>query len=1077
MTCSKLGTAMMKAGVLAVVMAGVLCGVSVADEEAVPSVSSDGTLAAAVEPGANETPADLLAYDPWAEAESILELKEEPMGAPVESATEIVLMEGTSEAEESAKPASSAALNPDRAKQDSPPTQTASATQSGPEADALRPHGLTESDEVARLSATTLEGLKTLTLKQGVLIHLEADGFLDETLYFPVEDPDRLVVDLVGVGNSLTQTRFPVSSEQIRRIRVGTHSDKVRVVLDAGRKPVDFSDPRVVSSQTGLYLSVGEGEDLESAFSQILMGQAQDLSWSNPVMTAQAPAPAPKVATLKQAESAEAGLQVPASSSPSLPLKTLAAAPMEPAPVEKKVKKTDGNGSQADVADHESPKAAAEVPLVAASALMPSPVPPPIAPEKSLSVSVPASPAVPSSVPESPTAPARVGFVDSPGSKVSTETTPQKPELLEVFGLQFERNEGRDRVAILLDGLADYRIFEPDAETVMLQIPNARFSGDTGERITPESGGPVSLVTTFEQPDLDGSEVRVVMRRAKGLSPTITRRSTVIMVDFKNQGVAATAPPAFLPDEPAFLSEEETYANRLQTEGRLPSDASSLPGADVDPDTDPVSELEKGAAEGTVDSHALAAALNHAETQAAAKALAPVVEKKTAKPAPKRPQSLPAALASAAAVDVVSEGGLIDGKTYTGRRISLDFKDVLISDVLRLIAEVSELNIIAGDEVKGSITIRLVDVPWDQALDVILLTKGLGFVRVGNVLRIAPDEILKAEEESRLQERRQKEKLEDLEIKLQPINYADVTEMKGLVSRLLSPRGTVNVDIRTNTVIIKDISSVIDEAVALIRAIDTQTPQVMIEAKIVEANLDFARELGSTWSFGSQPYVDGFSPGALRTDLGSENFKFAGENNVVIGNPITSAATGTVNFGAFLLDDKMQVDVHIQAMEQAGEGKVISSPRVVTLDNREAIIEQGVSIPFQTFESGDAKLEFIDAVLSLQVTPHITTDKSIIMALEVARNAPDSSVPTPTGSPAIAKNQAKTETLVKDGQTLVIGGIYTVEKSTRESRVPYLSKIPFLGKAFKSRQVLDKRKELLIFVTPRIVVNPALASN
>ncbi|MEE3326003.1 MAG: type IV pilus secretin PilQ, partial [Myxococcota bacterium] len=614
----------------------------------------------------------------------------------------------------------------------------------------------------------------------------------------------------------------------------------------------------------------------------------------------------------------------------------------------------------------------------------------------------------------------------------------------------------------------------PDAETVMLQIPNARFSGDTGERITPESGGPVSLVTTFEQPDLEGSEVRVVMRRAKGLSPTITRRSTVILVDFKSQGVAATAPPAFLPNEPAFLSEEETYANRLEMEGRLPSDSSNLPGEDVDPDTNPLSELEKGAAEGTVSSHALAAALDHAEAQAVAKAPTPATKvKKTTK----QPESLPAALASPAAVDVVSEGGLIDGKKYTGRRISLDFKDVLISDVLRLIAEVSELNIIAGDEVKGSITIRLVDVPWDQALDVILLTKGLGFVRVGNVLRIAPDEILKAEEESRLQERRQKEKLEDLEIKLQPINYADVKEVKGLVSRLLSPRGTVNVDVRTNTVIIKDISGVIDEAVALIRAIDTQTPQVMIEAKIVEANLDFARELGSTWSFGSQPYVDGFSPGSLRTDLGSENFKFAGENNVVIGNPITSAATGTVNFGAFLLDDKMQVDVHIQAMEQAGEGKVISSPRIVTLDNREAIIEQGVSIPFQTFESGDAKLEFIDAVLSLQVTPHITTDKSIIMALEVSRNAPDSSVPTPTGSPAIAKNQAKTETLVKDGQTLVIGGIYTIEKSTRESRVPYLSKIPFLGKAFKSRQVSDKRKELLIFVTPRIVVNPALASN
>jgi type IV pilus assembly protein PilQ len=287
----------------------------------------------------------------------------------------------------------------------------------------------------------------------------------------------------------------------------------------------------------------------------------------------------------------------------------------------------------------------------------------------------------------------------------------------------------------------------------------------------------------------------------------------------------------------------------------------------------------------------------------------------------------------------------------------------------------------------------------------------------------------------------------------------------------------VNTDERTNTLIIKDISSVIDEATALVQAIDTQTPQVMIEAKIVEAGLEFGRELGSVWSVGTQPSVDGFNPGVPRSDLGNQDFKFQGENNIAIGNPITSGATGLITFGAFLLDEKMAVDVQIQAMEKAGEGKVISSPRIVTLDNRQAVIEQGVSIPFQTFEGGDAKLEFVDAVLSLNVTPHITSDKSIIMNIEVTRNAPDASVSTPTGSPAIAKNQAKTETLVKDGQTLVIGGIYTVDKTQRESRVPYLHKIPVLGAAFKSREVSDIRKELLIFVTPRIVVNPALAAN
>jgi type IV pilus assembly protein PilQ len=195
-----------------------------------------------------------------------------------------------------------------------------------------------------------------------------------------------------------------------------------------------------------------------------------------------------------------------------------------------------------------------------------------------------------------------------------------------------------------------------------------------------------------------------------------------------------------------------------------------------------------------------------------------------------------------------------------------------------------------------------------------------------------------------------------------------------------------------------------------------------------------------------------------------------------VSNPITSVANGLVDIGAFLLDDKLNIEMRIEAAESNGEGKVISSPRVVTLDNRRATIEQGVSIPFQTFENGDAKLEFIDAVLKLDVTPHITADRSIIMKVDVKRNAPDDSVPTPTGSPAIAKNEARTETLVRDGQTLVIGGIYVLAKSERHSGVPYFKQIPILGYAFRNNEVDDERRELLVFVTPRIVVNPEVAS-
>jgi len=462
-----------------------------------------------------------------------------------------------------------------------------------------------------------------------------------------------------------------------------------------------------------------------------------------------------------------------------------------------------------------------------------------------------------------------------------------------------------------------------------------------------------------------------------------------------------------------------------------------------------------------------------APAPAAAKAVA------AAKPAPAK-TSPAAGDPSADGIDMLEEGGLLDGKEYVGRRISLDFKDVDIRDVLRLIADVSDLNIIAGDEVSGNVTIRLVDVPWDQALDVILLTKGLGFVRVGNVLRIAPGEVLKGEEEARLQERRAKEKLEDLLVKLQPVNYANVKEVSKLVKRLLTPRGSVDIDERTNTVIIKDIASVIDEATALVKAIDTQTPQVMIEARIVEASLDFSQEIGLEWGAGSQPDEDekDFTIGGMKPFTKPDaKFPYNNANNVVVTNPITMSPAGLINLGSFLLDDRFNIDVRLAAAELNGEGKVISSPRVVTLDNREAKIEQGVSIPFQTFENGDAQLEFIDAVLSLKVTPHITADRSIIMSVEVTRNAPDDSVSTPTGSPAIAKNQAKTETLVKDGQTLVLGGIYVIDTAENQQRVPGFWKLPILGRAFHNNGMRDRRKELLIFVQPSVVVSPQQAAS
>ncbi|MDJ0853534.1 MAG: type IV pilus secretin PilQ [Myxococcota bacterium] len=616
-----------------------------------------------------------------------------------------------------------------------------------------------------------------------------------------------------------------------------------------------------------------------------------------------------------------------------------------------------------------------------------------------------------------------------------------------IYGVEFDSQAERDRIVVMSEKTVDYLLYEPAPDTVVVSIQQAKIDPDAAVRIAPDPGGPVSLVTAFEQPDTQADEVRVVVKRADGLKPQISRQGSLIVVDFPREGMAEMPPVLAATGEP--MGADPVTADPM---GADPMAAAPMPIDGGEPMAMPAA--------------AAPAPMGAAPAVATTGAMAP------------------AALDSPAAIDVLQEGGLMDGKQYTGRRVSLDFKEIDMSDVLRLIAEVSDLNVIAGEEVSGKVTIRLVEVPWDQALDVILLTKGLGFVRVGNVLRIAPADVLKQEEEMRLQERRALEQLEDLVVKLQPVNYADVNDVKGTVQRLLSSRGTVDVDKRTNTLIIKDIPSVIDESTALVKAIDTQTPQVLIESKIVEASLDFSREFGTTWGFGAQPLNDGFDPASgQRRDLGSDAFRLHNSensgffgNNAEFINPLTAGPTALFNIAGFLLDEKLNLELQLQAAEINGDGKVISSPRVVTLDNVKATIEQGVSIPFQTFENGDAQLEFVDAVLKLDVTPHITADRSIIMKVKVSRNAPDDSVFTLTGSPAIAKNQVDTETLVKDGQTLVIGGIYVVDKSQRQSRVPYLHAIPLLGGLFRSDEVSDNRKELLIFVTPRVVAAAQAAS-
>lgn len=858
-------------------------------------------------------------------------------------------------------------------------------------------------------AAKRLLGVEADRAEQGALLRLRADGRISEVRASVLDNPDRLVLDLPGLQSALASRRIDVGSSQAGRVRVGQHDAMVRVVVDSGGADRPFDGHVLLPREDGLWVGLGS--------------EAARLGAADGIATA-APSGADVLAETAVSEPATPQRDA----APSMPAQELA----QTAPAEDRAE----SAPQRDVAIAEAPAPSPVIdaaPMADAESAPLAPALPPVgapaaqppsgdatplgdttaARESAPAAAAAAAPAISADLPAPPAAAA------SPTAAApAADPAPAAPQ-----GAKPEAARSEARTASVRVHGVEYDAQADRDRLVIVQDAVAPYS--------------------FLRPD---AETLIVSLQDAVLEPGATVRVTPQEPGPVSLVTALQMPGAATPEVRIAIA---------RAPGVEPSVAQQGPFLVLDFPRPPRA-------------HAAAAATPDPEravevAHRAAAAARP--------PAPATPAQPPAAAGSP--TDLLKEGGLVAGKTYTGRRISLDFKDVEIADVLRLIAEVSDLNVIAGDEVKGNVTIRLTDVPWDQALDVILLTKGLGYVLVGNVLRIAPQDVLKTEEAARLEERRAKEKLEDLVVKILPVNYASVAEVETMVKKLLTSRGSVNVDKRTNTLILKDIPSVVDESIALVKAVDSPTPQVLIESKIVEAKLDFSRDLGAVWGIGSNPdnTVAGYNAGAPppdKTNTGT-SFPFQQPNNIVVANPITSTANGLLNLGGYILDDRFNLTLQLQAAESNGEGKVISSPRVVTLDNREAKIEQGVSIPFQTFENGDAQLEFIDAVLSLLVTPHITADQSIIMKIQVTRNAPDPSVPTPTGSPAIAKNEARTETLVKNGQTLVLGGIYVIDRTETEQRVPYLYRIPILGNAFKNDAIRDKRRELLIFVTPRIV--------
>lgn len=406
--------------------------------------------------------------------------------------------------------------------------------------------------------------------------------------------------------------------------------------------------------------------------------------------------------------------------------------------------------------------------------------------------------------------------------------------------------------------------------------------------------------------------------------------------------------------------------------------------------------------------------------------------------------------------------GSVDGKKFSGRKISLDFKDADVRSIFRLIADISKFNIIISDDVEGRISVRLDDVPWDQAFAIILQTRGLWFEKYGNIVRVAPADKLRREREASAAAARAAVAAKPLDVLFKPVSFAEAGTLLTQIRGVLSERGTVDSDSRTNTLIIKDVREHLDKAKRMVDILDTPTPQVTIEARIVEASASFVRSFGIRWSgntrFSSQSGnpTGLFFPNNVNISPFAMNFPAVGAVNT----------TGTISLGS--INNIIDLDLQLALGEQEGHSKLISAPKVTVLDNRAANITAGTRIPFvtQTANAG-SNVRFENAATSLSVTPHITNDGSVLMTINATRNEPNFS--TSAENPSIDQRSANTEVLVKSGNTTVIGGIYSTQTGQTQDRLPFLHHLPIIGFLFKNHNKIVRRSELLIFVTPRIV--------
>lgn len=406
-------------------------------------------------------------------------------------------------------------------------------------------------------------------------------------------------------------------------------------------------------------------------------------------------------------------------------------------------------------------------------------------------------------------------------------------------------------------------------------------------------------------------------------------------------------------------------------------------------------------------------------------------------------------------------------RQYTGAPADFDFQGADLRMVLRSFAELGGLNLVIDPSVSGTIDIKLTRVPWDQALDVILKTSKLGYIVEGSVIRIVPMSVMTSEEETR-------QKLIDAQapsavtVRTFALNYAHAADLEPLLkSAILSKHGDTQFDARTNTLIVRDLPEYLEAASGLIATLDRAEPQVEIEARVVQTNRDSARALGVQWGGSGRVAPElGNTTGLSFPNTGAVSGRAAGDGTAV--NLPVPGAPSAVGLALGSITGALNLDVALTALERSGNGRILSTPRVTTQNNKQAEMTQGVQIPIQTVQNNTVTVTFKDAALKLLVTPRITAANTVIMDVELENATPDFSRVV-NNIPPIDTQRAKTSVQVSDGATTVIGGIYVSREQSTQDRTPVFHRLPLLGWLFKRDQTQDETRELLIFITPRIL--------